>query len=80
MGARMLIIDEIYALLAGLLSCWQERVACHYGCTATELELWLDPSAGQSIDGFERRDFDPGASIISLWAKACHMDECGSRR
>jgi hypothetical protein len=59
-----------------LLSCWQERVACHYGCTATELEFWLDPSAGQSIDGFERRDFDPDAAIISLWAKACRMDEC----
>lgn len=59
-----------------LLSCWQERVACHYGCTATELELWLDPSTGQSIDGFERRDFDPDAAIISLWAKACRMDEC----
>lgn len=59
-----------------LLTCWQERVACHYGRTATELELWLDPGAGQSTDGFERRDFDPDAAMISLWAKACRMDEC----
>ena len=42
-----------------LLSSWQARVACHYGRTAAELELWLDPSSGPDIGGFERRDFDP---------------------
>lgn len=57
-----------------LLTSWQARVACHYGRTAAELELWLDPSSGPDISGFERRDFDPDEAVIRLWAEACRID------
>lgn len=57
-----------------LLSSWQARVACHYGRTAAELELWLHPSSGSDIGGFERRDFDPDEAVIRLWAEACRID------
>lgn len=57
-----------------LLSSWQARVACRYGRTAAELELWLDPSSGPDISGFERRDFDPDEAVIRLWAEACRID------
>lgn len=58
-----------------LLSSWQERVACRYGCTPRDVESWLDPN----IDGGRRggligRDFDPAEAMILLWARACRMD------
>ncbi|MER8835858.1 TniQ family protein [Mesorhizobium sp. M0909] len=58
-----------------LLSSWQRRVACRYGCTLREVESWLnsdiDPGRRGDLIG---RDFDPGDAMITHWARACRMD------
>jgi hypothetical protein len=58
-----------------LLSSWQGRVACRYGCTLRDVESWLDPDINVGRrGGLIGRDFDPGDAMISLWARACRMD------
>ncbi|MER9606476.1 TniQ family protein [Mesorhizobium sp. M0243] len=58
-----------------LLSRWQDRVACRYGQTAAELELWLDRRTDRPPIGFEKRDFKPADTMIRTWAQACRMAE-----
>jgi hypothetical protein len=58
-----------------LLSCWQDRVACRYGRTAAELELWLNRHTDRRPTGFEKRDFEPADTLIRTWAQACRMAE-----
>ncbi|WP_189524345.1 TniQ family protein [Mesorhizobium sp. M4B.F.Ca.ET.143.01.1.1] len=58
-----------------LLSSWQGRVACRYGCTWRDIESWLDPDIHPGRrSGLIGQDFDPGDAIIMLWARACRMD------
>ena len=58
-----------------LLSSWQGRVACRYGCTLHDIESWLGPDvAFGGRAGVTGRDFDPGNAMILLWARACRTD------
>ncbi|MGX5850870.1 TniQ family protein [Mesorhizobium sp. PL10] len=58
-----------------LLSSWQGRVACRYGCTLRDIESWLDKDINDGWrGGLIGRDFDPGEAMILLWARACRMD------
>ncbi|UVK49484.1 TniQ family protein (plasmid) [Mesorhizobium sp. AR07] len=58
-----------------LLSSWQGRVACRYGCTLLEVESWLDADIDPGRRGdLIGRDFDPGDAMITRWARACRMD------
>ncbi|MBZ7927069.1 TniQ family protein (plasmid) [Ensifer adhaerens] len=57
-----------------LLSSWQERVACRYGCPVSEIERWLGHDRGHGREwSFARRDFQPDAATTTLWARACRM-------
>lgn len=58
-----------------LLSSWQGRVACRYGCTLRDIENWLDPNIDVGRrGGLIGRDFDPDDAMIVLWTRACRMD------
>ncbi len=58
-----------------LLSSWQGRVACRYGCTLRDVESWLDADIDPGRrGGLIGRDFDPGDAMITFWARACRMD------
>lgn len=58
-----------------LLSSWQGRVACRYGCTLRDVESWLDPNIDVGRRGdLIGRDLDPGDAMIVLWTRACRMD------
>ncbi|MCE6078365.1 TniQ family protein [Agrobacterium vitis] len=57
-----------------LISSWQARVACRYGCTPGEIEHWLGhedrPSASGSI---ELRDFRPDPLVLRSWARTARL-------
>ncbi|WP_161491090.1 hypothetical protein [Mesorhizobium ciceri] len=58
-----------------MLSSWQERVACRYGCTLRVVESWLGPDVDPGRrGGLIGRDFDPGDAMITFWARACRVD------
>lgn len=58
-----------------LLSSWQGRVACRYGCTLHDIESWLGPDIDVGRrGGLIGRDFDPRNAMILLWARACRTD------
>lgn len=58
-----------------LLSSWQGRVACRYGCTLRDVENWLDPDIDVGRrGGLIGQDFDPDDAMIVLWTRACRMD------
>ncbi len=56
-----------------LISSWQDRVACRYGCTADEIDRWLGCGDDGSSSSLSSRDFHPSALILKAWARACRL-------
>ncbi|WFU13005.1 TniQ family protein (plasmid) [Rhizobium sp. CB3090] len=57
-----------------LISSWQARVACRYGCTPAEIELWLGHGDRPSMfASFELCDFRPDPLVIRLWARTARL-------
>lgn len=56
-----------------LISSWQERVACRYGCTVDQIDLWLECGDDDPASRFLKRDFHPGAQMLKAWARSCRV-------
>ncbi|WP_064697703.1 TniQ family protein [Rhizobium aegyptiacum] len=56
-----------------LISSWQERVACRYGCTAAQIDLWLECGDDDPARRFLKRDFHPRAQMLKAWARSCRL-------
>ncbi|AVA23943.1 TniQ family protein (plasmid) [Rhizobium sp. NXC24] len=57
-----------------LISSWQARVACRYGCTPADIEHWLghqDRSPNSS--SFDLRDFRPNPTVLKSWARTARL-------
>lgn len=58
-----------------LLSSWMARVAARYGLEAPAMTAWL---AGQGRDPRDPRQLDdiaPDPDLLTLWARACRVDQ-----
>lgn len=57
-----------------LLSSWQARVACRYGCVPAEIEIWLGYEDRLPVSGsFELRDFRPDPLVLRSWARTARL-------
>ena len=64
-----------------LISSWQGRVACRYGCTREEIDRWLGcDGANGEMNSFVRHDVRPSTSIIKSWARASRLRVCDIER
>ncbi len=57
-----------------LISSWQGRVACRYGCTPAEIERWLGHEDRPPLSGsFELEDFRPDPVVLKSWVRTTRL-------
>lgn len=57
-----------------LISSWQARVACRYGCAPAEIEIWLGYEDRPPVAGsFELQDFRPDSLVLRSWARTARL-------
>ncbi|WP_459464760.1 TniQ family protein [Rhizobium sp. No.120] len=57
-----------------LISSWQGRVACRYGCTPADIEHWLGHGDRPPVFGsFELQEYRPDPLTLRSWARAARL-------